>query len=154
MFELKLIFVGVDDVLTQAIWTIYFLKEQEYDIRDNIIYQYNQRAFKLENIGRWESIMWIIHINIRYYFITNRITKEKAYVDFYPTLDMLGFYFTKTLQGSQFRYFCHIFIVVHKYDIPSYNMPVIEFIEELKIKLKNEKEEAQKDAKLVGDWGN
>ena len=61
-------------------------------------------------------------------------------MDFYPTLDMLGGYFTKALQGSQFRYFCHIFIVVHKYDIPSYNMPVIEFIEELKIKLKNEKE--------------
>ena len=30
--------VGVDDVLTQVIWTRYFLKEQEYMIQDNVIY--------------------------------------------------------------------------------------------------------------------
>ena len=41
--------VGVDDVPTQVIWTIYFLKDQEYDIRDNVIYQYNQSTIKLEN---------------------------------------------------------------------------------------------------------
>ena len=33
--------VGVDDVLTQVIWTRYFLKEQGYMIHDNIIYQDN-----------------------------------------------------------------------------------------------------------------
>ena len=43
--------VGVDDVLTQMIWTQYFLKEQGYEIRDNVIYQDNQRDIKLENNG-------------------------------------------------------------------------------------------------------
>ena len=32
---------GVDDVLTQVIWTQYFLKEQGCVIHDNIIYQDN-----------------------------------------------------------------------------------------------------------------
>ena len=45
--------VGVDDVLTQVIWTRYFLKEQEYMIYDNVIYQDNQSAIRLEkNVGR------------------------------------------------------------------------------------------------------
>ena len=30
--------VGVDDILTQVIWTLYFMKDQRYKIHDNIIY--------------------------------------------------------------------------------------------------------------------
>ena len=44
--------VVVDDVLTQVIWTPYFIKEQVYTIHDNIIYQDNQSAIKLEKNGR------------------------------------------------------------------------------------------------------
>ena len=40
--------VGVDDVLTQVICTRYFLKDQGYEIHDNVIYQNNQSAIKLE----------------------------------------------------------------------------------------------------------
>ena len=43
--------VAVDDVLTQVIWIHYFLKEQGYEIHDNVIYQDNQSAIKLENNG-------------------------------------------------------------------------------------------------------
>ena len=32
-------FVGVDDLLTQVIWTLYFLKKQVYMIHNNVIYQ-------------------------------------------------------------------------------------------------------------------
>ena len=41
--------VGVDDVLAQVIYTRYLLKEQVYMIHNNIIYQDNQSAIKLEN---------------------------------------------------------------------------------------------------------
>ena len=43
---------GVDDVLTQLICTQYLLKEQGYKIHNNIIYQDNQSATKLEKNGR------------------------------------------------------------------------------------------------------
>ena len=33
--------VGVDDIMTQVIWTRYFLKEQGYMIQGNVIYQDN-----------------------------------------------------------------------------------------------------------------
>ena len=44
--------VRVGDVLTQVIWTQYFLKEKVYNIWENFIYQDNQSAIKLENNGR------------------------------------------------------------------------------------------------------
>ena len=40
--------VGVDDVLTQLIWTRYFLKEQGYIINNNVIYQDNLSAIRLD----------------------------------------------------------------------------------------------------------
>ena len=95
--------VGVDDVLTQVIWTRYFLKEQGYMIHNNVIYQDNQSAIRLKKNGRRSIINRTRHINIRYYFITDRIVKQEESVEFFPTLDMIGDYFTKTLQGSQFR---------------------------------------------------
>ena len=68
--------------------------------------------------------------------------KQEAYVEFCPTLDMIGVYFTKALQGYQFRRFCNIIIGIHEYDIPAYNTSGRAFIEERKLKPKKEKEEA------------
>ena len=68
----------VDGVQTQVIWTQYFLKEQGYDINDNVIYQDNQSATKLKNNSRKSSIKRTTRINIRYYFITDRITNQEA----------------------------------------------------------------------------
>ena len=80
----------MDDVLTQAIWTRYFLKNKGYKIRDNIIYQYNQSSIKLENNGKISSGKWKRHIKTRYYFITDIINKQEASVEFCTTLDMIG----------------------------------------------------------------
>ena len=63
--------VGVDDVLTQGIWTQYFLKEQGYILHNNVIYQDNQSAIRLENNGRRLISKRTRHIHIRYYFITD-----------------------------------------------------------------------------------
>ena len=68
--------VGVDDVLTQVIWTRLFLKEQRYMIHDNVIYQDNPSALRLEKSGRRSIVNSTRHINIRYYFITDKIIKK------------------------------------------------------------------------------
>ena len=87
--------VGVSDVLNHVIWTRYFLMEQGYTIHDNIIYQDNHIAIKLEKNGRQSSIKKKRHINISCYFITDTIMKQEGSVLFCPTLDMIGYYFTK-----------------------------------------------------------
>ena len=90
-------------------------------IQNNVIYQDNQRTIRLEKNGKQSSSKRTIHINIRYYFITNSIITQEASVEFYCTFDMIGDYFTKALQGSQFGRFCNIVIGIHKDDIPAYN---------------------------------
>ena len=66
-------------------------------IHDNVIYQDNQSAIRLEKNGKRSRIKRTRHINIRYYFITYRIMKQEASVEFCPTFDMIGDYFTKAL---------------------------------------------------------
>ena len=67
--------LGVYDLLTQVIWTQYFLKEKGFIIHNNVIYQDNQSAIKLENNGRRLISKRTRHINVRYYFITDSIVK-------------------------------------------------------------------------------
>ena len=72
-------------------------------------------------------------------------------MEFFTTLDMIGDYFTKALQVSQFRQFCNIIIGIHEDDIPSYNIPERALLEERKRKLEKEKEESQEATKLSGN---
>ena len=118
---------GEDDILTQLIWTRYLLKEHRFMIQGNGIYQYNQSAIRLENDVRCSRIKR--HKNIRYYFITDRIVKQEASVKFCPTLDMIGYYFTKALQGFQFHLFRNIIIGIHEDDMPAYNTYVNALLE-------------------------
>ena len=57
--------IRVDDVLTQVIWTRYFLKEKGYMIHDNVIYQDNHSAIRLEKNGKQSRSKRKSHINIR-----------------------------------------------------------------------------------------
>jgi hypothetical protein len=95
--------VGVDDVMAQVLWTRYFLEAQGYDIRDNMVYQDNQSAMLLEKNGRGSSSKRTRHLNVRYFFVTDRIKSKEVKVEYCPTGDMIGDFFTKPLQGSLFR---------------------------------------------------
>ena len=64
---------------------------------------------------------------------------------------MIGYYFTKSLQGYQFRRFCNTNLGIHEDDIPSYNMSGRALLEERKIKLERDKEESCKADKLAGN---
>ena len=68
-----------------------------------------------------------------------------------PTFDMIGDYFTKSLQGSQLCRFRNIVLGIHEDDIPAYNASRRALLEEQKLKLNKEKEEAQEAAKILGD---
>ena len=64
-------------------------------------------------------------------------------MEFFPTLDMVGDYFTKELQGFQFCRFCNIVLGIHEDEITAYNASGRALLEERKIKLDKYKEEAQ-----------
>ena len=97
--------VGAVDLSPYILWTRYFLKSQGYDIKHNILYQDNMSAMRLEKHGRASSGIRTRHINIRYFFLTDRIRSGELDVIYCPTDEMIGDFFTKPLQGKKFIYF-------------------------------------------------
>jgi hypothetical protein len=97
--------VGVSDILPQVLWTRYFLEAQGYDINDNLLYQDNKSAILLEKNGKMSSGKRTRHINIRYFFVTDRIENKELRVEYCPTGSMLADFFTKPLQGGLFMKF-------------------------------------------------
>ena len=63
----------------------------------------NVPAILLEKNGKSSSGKRTKHINIRYFFVTDRVQKGEVSVVWCPTGDMIGDYATKPLQGTLFR---------------------------------------------------
>jgi hypothetical protein len=97
--------VGVSDVMPQVLWTRYFLESQGFTVSDSIIYQDNQSAILLEKNGKASSSRRTRHINVRYFFVTDRVANSEVTIQYCPTLQMLADFFTKPLQGSLFKTF-------------------------------------------------
>ena len=68
--------VETDSFILFVYWTEYFLKTQEYNIKNNIIFQDNKTDILLEKNGKSLSTKRTKYINIRYFFITDRISKK------------------------------------------------------------------------------
>ena len=78
---------------------------QGYHVNDNVLFQDNKSAMLLEKNGKASSTKRTKHINIRYFFITDRINQGEVSLEWCPTGDMIGDYMTKPLQGELFRTF-------------------------------------------------
>jgi len=97
--------VGVDDAMPNIIWTRNFLQAQGYEVQDNVVYQDNQSAMLLERNGRASSGKRTRHVDIRYFFVTDRINGGEMRIEYCPTDEMDADVLTKPLQGSAFRKF-------------------------------------------------
>ena len=97
--------VGASDFLPATIWARMFLSAQGYELTDNVFLQDNQSAILLEQNGRSSSGQKTRHIDIRYFFMQDRMVSEHLRVLYCPTESMLGDFFTKPLQGALFRKF-------------------------------------------------
>jgi hypothetical protein len=97
--------VGVNNVMPQVLWTRYFLEGQGYTVTDSIVNQDNQSAILLKKNGRASSGKRTRHINIRYFFVADRIEAGEMSVQYCPTGEMVADFFTKPLQGIQFKKF-------------------------------------------------
>ena len=82
-----------------------FVLNVKYSTNESIIYQDNKAAMLLEKNGKASSGKRTKHINVRYFFVTDRIAKGEVKVEWCPTEDMTGDFWTKPLQGAQFRRF-------------------------------------------------
>ena len=97
--------VAVDDVMAQVIWTRNFIINQGYDTGPSVMHQDNQSAILLEENGMESSSKRTRHINIRYFFVKDRVDSGEIKIKYCPTADMIGDFLTKPLQGASFRKF-------------------------------------------------
>ena len=72
---------------------------------------------KLEENGRSSSRKRTRHINIRYYFVTDRIKADDISVKYCPTEMMIADFYTKSLQGKLFRIFRNLIMNIGDEDI-------------------------------------
>ena len=97
--------VGLSEYVPYSLWLGYFLEEQGYKLKSNLIHQDNQSAMKMEVNGRTSCTGNSRHVNIRYFFIKDRVDKGEVDITYCPTGQMLADFFTKPLQGSLFKKF-------------------------------------------------
>ena len=69
----------------------------------NFLLQDNQSSILLERNGRASSGKRTRHINIQYFFITDRVNVKEVEIECCPTKEMVADFMTKPLQGSHFR---------------------------------------------------
>ncbi|CAJ1938572.1 unnamed protein product [Cylindrotheca closterium] len=67
--------IGVDNAITQELWTRMFMEEQGYPIEKNILYQDNMSCILLEKNGRSSAGKRSRSLNICYSFVTDQVEK-------------------------------------------------------------------------------
>lgn len=91
--------VGNSAYLLFALWLLYFYEQQGYKIHTRKLHQDNQSAIKILKNGRASCESQSRHINIRYFWVVDRIRqKEHGFlVEYCHTSQMVADFFTKPL---------------------------------------------------------
>jgi len=110
--------VAVHDVIPHILWTRNFLLNQGSDILNNTLYQDNRSAIFLETNGSLSSSKRTRHIDVRYFFVKDKVDKEELKLVHCKTDQMLADFFTKPLQGNLFVR-CRNLIMNNKDQVPT-----------------------------------
>lgn len=95
--------VGLSDSLSQVFWTRNFLAAQGFDMRKPaIVHQDNKSAIFLAEKG-YPASSNTKHMDIRYFYVANRIERGEAKIVHTGTADMIADFFTKPLHGAVFE---------------------------------------------------
>jgi len=95
--------VGVDDAMGPILWTCHFLEEQGHEVKDNVLFQDNQSAMRLETNGRASAGRRTRHLNIRCFFVTDQVNQGLISMRHCPTDEMDSDCHTKPAQGKKFH---------------------------------------------------
>ena len=94
--------IALSDSSSQVIWLRDFLIAQGYEAHKAEIYQDNMSTIALIEKGRSTSEK-SRHINIRFFFLKDRIDANEIKISYKPTENMIADILTKPLQGNLFR---------------------------------------------------
>jgi hypothetical protein len=104
--------VGVHESMPAILWMRYFLDAQGYPLRPTKVHQDNLSGKQLETNGRASSSKRTRHMNIRYFFVADVQKRQHITIEYCPTDEMIGDFFTKPVGGAKFRRFRNIIMNV------------------------------------------
>jgi hypothetical protein len=94
--------ISLSDGCSQIIWSRDFLIGQGYDVSAATIYQDNMSTISMVKAGKPTSDR-SRHINVRYFFIKDRVDSGEIAIQYLPTDEMTADILTKPLVGEKFR---------------------------------------------------
>ena len=94
--------VSLAEYLPYNLWFMHFMEEQGFKLKDNVIFQDNKSAILMEKNGRNSCTGNSRHINVRYFWVKDRINQGEVRIEYTPTHLMLADFYTKPLMGSLF----------------------------------------------------
>lgn len=95
--------IGVSDVLPYTVWAMYFMREQGYTMARSVFHQDNNSAIRMITNGKASCSSRSRHIHIRYFFVKDIFERENIQVQHCPTDRMVADFYTKPVQGKQFK---------------------------------------------------
>ena len=112
--------VGVSDALPKMLWSRHFMEAQDYKVNDMYVYQDNESAILLEENGMKSVGKGSRHMNIRYFFVTDKVKGKELKVIHCPTGEMKSDFYTKPLQGAVFIKHRDSLLGIDHNDMPIY----------------------------------
>lgn len=91
--------VGLSDGASSVLWAREWLLAQGYTLSPTVIYQDNQGVLSLLAKGR-NMKQRTRHLNVRYFFFKDRITKGEIELKYLPTKEMVADIMTKPVSGA------------------------------------------------------
>jgi len=91
--------VVINEMMAQILWTRLFMNAQGIEVSDNNLFQDDKSAILLEKNGRKSSSKCTKHIEVRYYYVADRIAKGDLTVVWCPTDKIIADFFDKTSPG-------------------------------------------------------
>jgi hypothetical protein len=89
--------------MPDILWTQNFLEAQGFPVTETILHQDNESCILLAKNGRQSSSKRTKHINLRYFYVKDMIDSGDIVLRYCNTDNMHADFFTKALQGNQFR---------------------------------------------------
>lgn len=94
--------IALSDGAGLAIWINKLLQDQGYRMPPAIVYQDNKSTIHLANNGRSTSEK-TRHIDVRYFWIKDRIDKGEVRIEYLPTAEMTADVLTKPITGALYQ---------------------------------------------------
>ena len=110
--------IGVADAMPKMMWCRHFMEEQGYLVKDVYVYQDNESAILLEENGMQSVGKGSRHINIKYFFATDKVKGNELKITHCSTDEMIADFYIKPLEWSTFVKHRNNLLGIQQDDIP------------------------------------